>query len=179
MEGAPEKPQGIIGLRAVGLVPVSLLTYLTIPIEQAFRRLVRVDSALADPSYAFNRGRRQYSAQLINQRLHSTKLLDEERTLGVTARDLYIPELSFVFGLADPDAGVAVISLARLDPRFYGEPPNDQLFQERAIKEALHELGHTFGLSHCPDPLCVMHFSNTIHDTDIKQARFCPHCGIP
>ncbi|MHB1160836.1 MAG: hypothetical protein ACYC3V_10980 [Chloroflexota bacterium] len=44
----------------------------------------------------------------------------------------------------------------------------------RAIKEAIHELGHTYGLEHCGDPLCVMHFSNTLMETDRKSDRFCP-----
>jgi hypothetical protein len=32
------------------------------------------------------------------------------------------------------------------------------------------------GLGHCPDPLCVMSFSNTIRDVDRKSARLCPRC---
>ncbi|MEA2005134.1 MAG: hypothetical protein U9O50_02570 [Acidobacteriota bacterium] len=42
--------------------------------------------------------------------------------------------------------------------------------------EAVHELGHTYGLSHCPDAKCVMHFSNSLLDTDKKSASFCTHC---
>jgi len=40
----------------------------------------------------------------------------------------------------------------------------------------VHELGHTYGLGHCPDTHCVMHFSNSLRDTDIKSATFCPAC---
>ena len=50
------------------------------------------------------------------------------------------------------------------------------LFHERVIKEAVHELGHTYGLSHCPDATCVMHFSNSLPDTDFKGKAFCPVC---
>jgi len=46
----------------------------------------------------------------------------------------------------------------------------------RAVKEAVHELGHTFGLDHCSDPRCVMHFSNMLADTDRKGREFCPSC---
>jgi archaemetzincin len=44
------------------------------------------------------------------------------------------------------------------------------------MKEAVHELGHTYGLSHCRDIHCVMCFSNTLGDTDRKGVRFCAAC---
>jgi archaemetzincin len=50
------------------------------------------------------------------------------------------------------------------------------IFRERAVKEAVHELGHTFGLGHCPDSSCVMHFSNCLDDTDRKGKEYCPEC---
>jgi len=36
---------------------------------------------------------------------------------------------------------------------------------QRVIKEAVHELGHAFGLTHCENSKCVMHFSNSLQDT--------------
>ena len=51
---------------------------------------------------------------------------------------------------------------------FYGLPRDENLFRERALTEAVHELGHTYGLGHCPVSTCVMHFSNSLHDTDLK-----------
>ena len=99
-----------------------------------------------------------------------------ERVLGVVDVDLYAADLNFVFGEADPKEGVAVISLARLRQEFYGLAPNESLFHERILKEAVHELGHTYSLGYCPDPACVMHFSNSLKDTDIKKSSFCLKC---
>ena len=87
--------------------------------------------------------------------------------------DLYVPGLNFVFGEADILKGIAIISLARLREEFYGLPSNEDLFKERALKEAVHELGHLYGLRHCTDPDCVMNFSNTLYDTDRKSCKFC------
>ena len=63
-----------------------------------------------------------------------------------------------------------------LRQEFYGLPRDKNLFRERALKEAVHELGHTYGLGHCPDSTCVMHFSNSLPDTDLKGWKFCPDC---
>jgi len=98
------------------------------------------------------------------------------RALGVVDVDLYAPGLNFVFGQADIAGKRAVISLRRLRQEFYGLPRDATLFMERSLKEAVHELGHTYGLRHCPNPGCVMHFSNSLGDTDIKGSDFCTVC---
>jgi archaemetzincin len=37
-------------------------------------------------------------------------------------------------------------------------------FGQRLVKEAVHELGHAFGLNHCENIECVMHFSNSLQN---------------
>ena len=127
------------------------------------------------PDAAYNHRRRQYMAG------DFLTMLERERdgespVLGVTAVDLFLPRLNFVFGVADPEAGVAVISLQRLSPEFYEKKQDRALLLARAVKEAVHETGHLLGLSHCEQPRCVMHFSNAIADTDSKGPGFCEDC---
>jgi archaemetzincin len=133
------------------------------------------------PERAFDGRRRQYRssaflAQLGQLRQAMPAEPPRPYLLGVTDADLFVPQLNFVFGEADRAAEVAVISLARLRPQFYGAAPDPRLLEERAMKEAIHELGHVYGLAHCPDPACIMHFSNTIEDTDRKGPGFCRRC---
>ncbi len=130
--------------------------------------------------------RQSYNA--VRQQYNSTQLLSEINTyaqraeadyvLGVTEVDLYVPGYNFVFGEAACPGKVAVISLARLKPEFYNEPPNQKLFQQRAIKEAVHEIGHALGVEHCKNPSCVMFFSLSIKDTDKKGIKFCDDCHL-
>jgi len=96
--------------------------------------------------------------------------------LGVTGVDLFVPILRYVFGLAEVEGCRAIISTHRLRPEFYEEPPNPQLLLERVEKTAFHELGHTFGITHCRDRHCVMFSSVQIENTDAKGADFCGSC---
>jgi archaemetzincin len=90
---------------------------------------------------------------------------------AVTDVDLYASDLNFVFGIAQLGGKACVISLSRL----YLDA-DEERFRGRALKEAMHELGHTFGLGHCANLGCVMWFSNTLRETDRKGAAYCPRC---
>jgi len=91
---------------------------------------------------------------------------------------LYAEDLNFIFGQAQSPGDIAVISIHRLDPLFYRQPPNKKLLIERAMKEVIHEIGHTFGLKHCQNSSCVMSFSNTIFDVDKKTKDLCEVCKL-
>ena len=142
--------------------------------------LISTDN-LSIPRKAYNASRRQYLSTML---LHSIKdyaarnrnQIAFNRILGVTEVDLYAYGLNFIFGEAELLGEAAIISLYRLRPEFYGEQSNWDLFVERAVKEAVHEIGHTLGLRHCPNPTCVMHFSLHIGMTDRKREEFCHVC---
>lgn len=91
--------------------------------------------------------------------------------LGISEDDLYIPQLNFVFGLASHDGRSAVVSTHRL------RSDDPSLYREQLLKESVHEMGHAFGLGHCDDARCVMHFSNSLQETDHKRKELCGRCG--
>ena len=103
-----------------------------------------------------DRKRGQYQSVEMMKMLAQQVPADALRILAVTEVDLTLPMLTFVFGQAQIEGRVAIVSLCRLHQEFYDLPPDEGLLRERAGKEVLHELGHTFGLTHCADMKCAM-----------------------
>ncbi len=145
-------------------------------IEQTFNRPVEIRAHTGSLDYAYDASRKQYMSPRMLSRLRRLKKGSGDKILGIVDVDLYSPEFEFVFGEAEISSGVATVSLYRLRPECYGLRPDEKLFEERAVKEAVHELGHLYQLGHCPNPKCVMHFSNSLADTDVKGKTFCSKC---
>jgi archaemetzincin len=131
---------------------------------------------LGGVEFAFDAGRRQYGSIPVLDMLLERCPPDAAKLLAVTERDLFIPVLTFVFGQAQLGGRVGVLSFARLRQEFYGLAANQEIFLERAYKEALHETGHLFGLVHCAEPKCAMSLSTTVRQIDLKDDAFCAAC---
>jgi archaemetzincin len=170
----------IIEVVAVGKVGRQLLGLLSHEISKVYslpEGYCLVGPSLEIPPAAYNSRRGQYNADMILDRVRH-RIAGDSKVLALTDVDLYttLHDYNFIFGLAQLRGRAALVSLCRLDPAFYGKEPDPELFLKRATKEAVHELGHTFGLNHCTDTKCVMSFSNSILDVDAKSATFCAEC---
>jgi len=128
------------------------------------------------PIYAFEPKRNQFYANKILAKLCAMVPDDAEKLLGVTEVDLCTPVLSFIFGGAQLDGKVAIVSAHRLKQKFYNLPDDDELLFARLVKESVHELGHSFGLIHCCDFNCAMFFSNSVLSIDVKDKILCKNC---
>jgi archaemetzincin len=163
-----------ITLKPLGNIADEIMEELKDRVGGIFHCPVEIKAGFSDLSQAYNPERKQYFSSKLLASLKKSER--EEWVVGIADVDLYVPRLNFVFGEADMVSGTAIISLCRLRQEYYGLAPDAALFLERATKEIVHELGHTFGLGHCPNNKCVMHFSNSLADTDLKEASFCSMC---
>lgn len=130
-----------------------------------------------EPERAYEPSRGQYHSTTILAGLLTRDVAPGERRLAITAMDLFVPVLTFVFGEAQLDGTAAIVSTHRLRNEAYGMPPDPDLLTERLVKEAIHELGHTHGLVHCLHAICVMRSSTYVEEIDLKRDDFCAACA--
>jgi archaemetzincin len=168
----------VIALATAGPVDGEAAAYVEVCIGAAFGIEPRRLAPFPDPSYAWDASRAQFSSTLILHDALRRVPPDAAKLIVLTEHDLFIPMLSFVFGQAQLDGKAAIVSLARLRQEFYDLPPNRPLLLVRLRKEALHELGHAFGLTHCADRLCTMSLSTSIQQLDAKGSDFCESCAV-
>jgi archaemetzincin len=127
---------------------------------------------------AFDKERNQWdSFKLLEWLLKKFKPNKETKLLALLDVDGYSTAFDYVFGEAYYQGTIAAVYLPRLRQEFYSLEPNSTLFYERLVKEAIHELGHAYGLAHCKNPRCVMHFSISLDYVDTKERSFCQGCA--
>lgn len=151
----------------IGPLDTKLIEALAARLKRVFREVIVLPRTGLPPE-SHDRPRKQFLASAL---LDLSEPPVGAVLLGVTGADLFIPDLNFVFGVADRLGRTSVISYSRLT-----DPDMDRV-EDRMVKEAVHEIGHLLGLDHCRDRRCVMHFSNSLPDTDFKNENLCAICS--
>ena len=171
-----------IGVLGIGEVAPQILEQTAHGLAETFPDTICevIGDVLAAPEHAYDKKRRQYNSTMIlgDIKAYANHRPEYNRILGVIDADIYSTDLNYVFGEAYINGNAALISLWRLKPQYYSEEPDTGAYQLRTLKEAVHEVGHTLGLEHCPKSYCVMHFSNSIFEVDKKQSLFCDQCYL-
>ena len=171
-----------VGILQVGQVASEVSVALEVGLPKAFpdTSVSVIKEPLPIPLSAFDKKRNQYNSNIIlnEVRVYAAKRQNFHCVLGVVDVDIFTSGLKYVFGEAYTPGEAALISLWRLKPEFYKDKADLALHIFRALKEGAHELGHTLGVKHCMRSMCVMHFSNSIFDTDKKQNLLCDECYL-
>lgn len=145
-------------------------------IENEFSMPVVIREGHLDLSDFFDPTRKQYDANKLLKEIETKYAHERKKTLGICNVDLFIPILTFIYGQAFLNGTCGITSAYRLTNERYGLKPDEKIFVDRLRKEVIHELGHTFGLYHCINPVCVMRSSTYVEDIDQKSWSFCANC---
>ena len=169
--------QDTIVISPIGISDDRLTTSIRSEVQRIFGYPTALKPLLSDVDFAFDATRDQYWSTPILDKLAEILPTDALRVLALTNVDLFIPILTHVFGEAQLGGRACIVSLKRLGEGASPANPATSI-HARTIKEALHELGHTFNLRHCPEQVCIMHYCRDILDVDRKTHHFCRHCHI-
>lgn len=155
---------------AVGSVSIGTLRELEGPIQQVLNigtYLGKVN--LGTPNYAFNKDRNQFHTTAIMRRLLTIRDPGALNIMGITDGDLFTPDTPFVFGEADRDSHVALVSLFRIKG-------DSEAARRRMFVEAVHQAGHLVGLSYCEDSRCIMSLATSLTEAERRQMQLCNNC---
>ena len=146
-------------------------------IHRTYGYQTEIKSLLQNVNFAYDLTRDQYHSTAILEKLASTSPSQAIKVIAITNVDLFIPILTHVYGEAQLAGKACIVSTFRLREGLSFATIGKE-FENRIVKEVLHELGHTFNLRHCKDKACIMHYCRSIKDVDRKSNQFCRYCKV-
>ena len=164
-----------IVISPIGSQDPDILSLVSSEIVRLFGYGTEIIPLLENIDFAIDFKRNQYYSTIVLDKLAERAPIKAIKVLAITEYDLFIPILTHVFGEAQLGGKTCIISTYRL----IKDLPSvgwEKALKLRVMKEALHELGHTFKLRHCKDNSCVMCYSRSMHDVDRKTNQLCRYC---
>ncbi len=164
------QPLGGCAGKTAGAAEVAAALRAFYPIE------VKVLECQALPAAAYYPPRKRYRAERLLAYLNERLPKDGWRILGLTEVDISTTKDKYpdwgVMGLGELPGTATVISSFRCRKR--ARNPAHAL--ERLAKVAVHEIGHTLGLDHCPTRGCLMEDAMGKVATTDRERDFCTKC---
>lgn len=172
---APQNHSVIIS--PIGYSGLNSLNPISLEISRIFGFRTFEKPLLENLDFAFDPIRKQHYSTKILKKLENLMPPEAIKVIAITDVDLFIPILTYVFGEAQLGGKTCIISTYRLKESYHSIDSRP-IYRHRMVKEAIHELGHTFNLRHCKDQKCIMHYCRSLDDVDHKSEQLCRYCDV-
>jgi len=173
----PNISEHIILISPVGDFSDGLIEAIAGELQRVFGFSSAIDTVLQDISFALDQNRNQHHSTMILEQLAARAPARAVRVIALAQVDLFIPILTHVYGEAQLGGTACIVSTFRLNEGRSGMNISRK-YIGRVVKEAIHELGHTFNLRHCPEESCIMHYCRNEEDVDRKSDELCRYCKV-
>ena len=145
---SPEKPITIL-IQPFNDLPKEYLDFVSAELKKVYPN-IKINPSIHQPKNTKNQAKTRYRADALIKYLRN-QTPDGFKTIGLTKSDISTTMGKHadwgVIGLGFCPGKSSIVSSFRLK----GANTKEKLF-----RSAVHELGHNFGLPHCPDKTCLM-----------------------
>jgi archaemetzincin len=178
---APAEKRFVVRLLPLGDVAQATIEKAAAGIESHGPIKAIVEKRLPLPPKTESSQKGRYRSELLLDWMAGLDLPGGGKLLGITDIDIVArkggnPNWG-VLGLGAIDGRMCVISTFRMKKKKGGGTVTDDIVTERLWKTAIHEVGHTIGIDHCPVRGCLMQDARgTVFTTD-EEHDFCPKCA--
>lgn len=174
---APALARPCVAIQPLGPVKASDLARVKSGILALYAVDVEVLPEKPLPKVAYYKPRDRYKADKLLDVLAAETPERFTKVIGLTVRDISATKGEIddwgIFGLGLLGDRPCVVSTFRLR----AGKASDEVFQARLVKVVNHELGHTFGLDHCPTVGCIMQdAAGKIATVDGEAGKPCEAC---
>jgi len=162
---APKPADFVLTVQPMGRVSKRTIAVVESAVRSTYNIKFAVDPPIPFPARAWYAPRKRWLADVLAAQRPASPAC---RTLFVVSQDISRPAHGYTnygtLGLGTAN-GNAVVSTFRMR--------GDELLLS---KITIHEMGHVFGLPHCPNPSCVMQDLKGRAATLDNASGFCPNC---
>lgn len=153
----PKTPaKTIVLLQPFPGISQQLLNMLKDSIPNYYPISIQVGQTANLPAFAYYQPRNRYKADSILIVLERNRNEHVRIVAGITEQDISVKKGNIddygIMGYGYSPGYVCIVSTFRLNK----DGVSQKVFEQRLLKTVVHELGHNFGLPHCPNPHCLM-----------------------
>jgi len=177
----PSRPTLAVHLVPLGAVPPETIDATVQGLREHAPVAVVVEASRTPPDRAKSPRKGAWQASVLLDWLDGLSIGGGGKVMALTEAEMVTRKGNHptwgILGMGSIDGRCSVISTYRMRRRWENGGAPESLVRERLWKIAIHELGHTLGLEHCPVRGCLMEDGHGTVQTVDRGRALCADCA--